>query len=474
MSRENVAEASNNQGIALSGEQRKSEQEPAQLHKKSARKVQGAPTALSKADARYWVSRLFKWQDSPNYSIQIQFRGRRMSFSLGTGNRDAAARRAAAIYSDLLTIGIEATIAKHRAQKPLPAGNATTIGDWIAAAGKVFDGKPATLGGYARSVRLIASEVLAVSKTEKRYGRTQARAYRGQVDAAPLTILTPEAIQSWRIRYVKQAGESAGRQRSARISCNSTIRQARALFSRKMMKFVSGVTHPDPLPFTGAEFYPRESMRYQSKLQPAVLLESARKQLSESDPEAFKVLLVALGAGLRRGEIDRLLWRQVDFAAGVIHVETTEAGGLKTEDSAGDVPIDLAMTSLLRGFRAKARGQYVIEEGTGITASRPWGQRYRCEDVFYRLTQWLRKNGLEGSKPLHTLRKEAGSIIATKAGIHAASRFLRHADIQVTAMHYADHKERVTVDMSALLESGNVIAMKSETIPGPQAKARRK
>ena len=55
------------------------------------------------------------------------------------------------------------------------------------------------------------------------------------------------------------------------------------------------------------------------------------------------------------------------------------------------------------------------------------------------------------------LRKEAGSIIATKAGIHAASHFLRHADIQVTAMHYADHKERVTVDLGARLKPENVI-----------------
>jgi integrase len=68
----------------------------------------------------------------------------------------------------------------------------------------------------------------------------------------------------------------------------------------------------------------------------------------------------------------------------------------------------------------------------------------------------LRKNGVEGAKPIHTLRKEAGSIIATKAGIHAASRFLRHADIQVTSMHYADYKERVTVDMDDLLGAENV------------------
>jgi integrase len=101
----------------------------------------------------------------------------------------------------------------------------------------------------------------------------------------------------------------------------------------------------------------------------------------------------------------------------------------------------------------------VLEEGTGFTVSRPWGQRYRCESVFDRLTQWLRKQGVEGAKPLHTLRKEAGSIIATKAGIHAASRFLRHADIQVTSMHYADHKERVTVDIGGLLAPTNVVGL---------------
>jgi integrase len=228
------------------------------------------------------------------------------------------------------------------------------------------------------------------------------------------------------------------------------------------MKFIGGVTVPDPLPFAGAEFYPRESMKYQSKLDPAILLRVAKKLLAESDPETFKALLLALGAGLRRGEIDRLLWRQIDFDAGMIHIEATDAGGLKTEDSAGDVPIDLTMVSLLRGFRAKASGQFVIEEGTGLTASKPWGQRYRCEDVFFRLNHWLRQHGVDTRKPIHTLRKEAGSIIATKAGIHAASQFLRHADIQVTSMHYADHKERVTVDMGALLPPENVTEMKSE------------
>jgi len=54
-------------------------------------------------------------------------------------------------------------------------------------------------------------------------------------------------------------------------------------------------------------------------------------------------------------------------------------------------------------------------------------------------------------------------MIATKSGIHAASRFLRHADIQVTAMHYADHKERVTVDIGGMLLPQNVTTLPAQS-----------
>jgi hypothetical protein len=130
---------------------------------------------------------------------------------------------------------------------------------------------------------------------------------------------------------------------------------------------------------------------------------------------------------------------------------------LKTEDSAGIVPIDRRVRRVLAWIE-EAQGQYVVEGGTGATMSKLWGQRYRCTGVFDRLTQWLRDQGVEGTKPIHTLRKEAGSLIATEAGTHAASRFLR-ADIQVTSMHYADHNERVVIRIGALLDPPNVVAI---------------
>ena len=191
-------------------------------------------------------------------------------------------------------------------------------------------------------------------------------------------------------------------------------------------------------------------MKYHSKIDPQQLLLAASAELAESDPGAFLALLLALGSGLRRAEIDRLLWRQVHPDA--IHVEITEVSSLKSVDSHGAVAIDSTLSSILQGFRARAKSEYVIESDTAATPpTAPWGRRYRCQSTFDRLIGWLRARGIDSRSPIHVLRKESGSLIATQHGIYAASRFLRHADLQVTAMHYVDHKARVTVDMSGLL-----------------------
>src|SRR5262245_39816265 len=96
------------------------------------------------------------------------------------------------------------------------------------------------------------------------------------------------------------------------------IRQARSLFAPKVRTFLGALRLPAPLPFAGVEFFPRESVRYVSKIDAGVLLRQAREELAESDPDSFLAMLLALAAGLRRGEIDKLLWRSLDFARGRI------------------------------------------------------------------------------------------------------------------------------------------------------------
>jgi integrase len=464
-----------------SGTQSKSEQIETERRGKSGKQVANQKRGgVGKNSANYWQGRIFKpvndrGEASPHYSMKVQFKGRRVAFTLGTANQGAAAARAAAIYNDLLTLGIEGTLAKHR---PTGKGeDVSTLGAWIEAARKVFDKSPTTFDSYARAARNIAASILQVERTKKRFGR-KGGTFRQQADKTPVSIFTPRAVQEWKIRYVKERGaNNPARQRAARISCNSYLQSARSLFQEDIAKHLPPL-EMEERPFEKVDFYPRESMRYHSKIDPAILLGKARADLSEAQPEAFKILLLAIGAGLRRGEIDRLLWRQIDFDGGEIHIEITEAGGLKSASSTGKVAIDPTLCGLLRGFKAKATSQYVVAGGTGEGGSRAWGQRYRCGDAFDSLLTWLRKNGVEDRRALHTLRKEAGAIIATKSGIYAASKFLRHSDIKTTAQHYADNKERVSIDLGALLPAEGTIPFhsdQSEDEPKkPSARSRRK
>jgi hypothetical protein len=108
------------------------------------------------------------------------------------------------------------------------------------------------------------------------------------------------------------------------------------------------------------------------------------------------------------------------------------------------VDLDADTLALFRGYRAKKpRAVFVVESPLKHDNKAKAG-RYRCNPVFKRVLEWLRKQGVDGHKPLHTLRKEIGSIIASEHGIFEASRYLRHADIHITSAFYADKKKAVT------------------------------
>jgi integrase len=420
-----------------------------------------------KNDARYWLPRLYRptndrGRQSPHYAMQLQYRGHRLGFGLHTSNREAAARRAAGIYGDLLSLGIEETLAKYRAKLPEAEGIAT-VGEYIVASRAVSSVRLVTFADYARHLRQIVGDIIAV-KVSRKAKATQRRATRATIDATPLSVLSPEVIQAWRLSFLARTQGDAKRERSARTSCNSIIRQARALFAPKVVKFLGSLRLPQPLPFAGVEFFPRESTRYISRIDAGELLRTARQKLAGNDPHSFLVILLALVAGLRRGEIDQLLWANVDLDGARIIVDSSEHGRLKTPESHGAIDIDQYTVEILRGFRTRASSKFVIEAGGAANGSRlPW-KRYRCEAVFECATWWLRRHGVEEAKPLHALRKESGSLIASQYGIFAASRHLRHRDIAVTAAHYADKKTRVKIDTASLLkadetEAGNIISL---------------
>ena len=186
-------------------------------------------------------------------------------------------------------------------------------------------------------------------------------------------------------------------------------------------------------------------------------------------------MLIALSAGLRRGEIDSLVWRQVDFDRQLVRIEPTDKAGLKTTDSRAEVAIDSRIVAILRGRFAKVKRPeaFVIESDAGGAGDAAWGRRYRADAVFVRLTEWLRANGVEARKPLHELRKELGALVTAEHGIYAASRVLRHSNVATTAAHYTDLKTRPVVEVGAWLDEGaDIIPMPEPEQPAAPAKRR--
>ena len=184
------------------------------------------------------------------------------------------------------------------------------------------------------------------------------------------------------------------------------------------------------------------------------MLQTAVNELALDRTEELKAFLLGLTLGLRRREIDLLQWQSFDFVAGTLRIMPTKWYQLKTNESAAALPVEPEILELFRGWRVRAMSEFVLE------SDRPPRsldyEYYRCEPTFKALVEWLRSKGVQGNKPLHTLRKLYGSALADLHGLHAASSGLRHADIRTTSAFYADRRVKVTPGFGSAISGASV------------------
>ncbi|MBK8091512.1 MAG: tyrosine-type recombinase/integrase [Verrucomicrobiaceae bacterium] len=421
-----------------------------------------AQVRYAKSDARYWRTRIYRnsytykgqLRESLHWCMKIEHAGRRETLNLRTGNQAAAAQKAADIYRTLMSLGWDAVLEKCK-PKPVQAPKAATVGEFITAAFAVSTARPVTLWEYAGALRQIVADVAGVRRDDRTKwgGRSGgAKAWRDKVDVLPLSCLTPDAVHAWRLATLKKVGANMAAQRAAKVTINSVIRKAACLFARKVLRHLDRALILPANPFSEVEFFERQSMRYESKIDTGALIAAAREELGgdATKLELWKAFVLLMFAGLRRNEVDKLRWASVDFAAGVLRIEEHEHFSPKCETSKGAVELDAEVIAMMRGWRAKEPGLYVLR--SRVAPLTDANQRhYRANRTFAALTRWLREHGVTADKALHELRKEAGSVVADKHGIFAASRFLRHSDIKLTSAHYVDKKSRVTVGLGGLL-----------------------
>ena len=306
-------------------------------------------TKFAKTDMRYWEQKVaFQTPASRTYSVQIQHANQRAWIGLAKANRAQAAFEARKLYLELKANGWEETIARRR--KPdAPKRIGTTISDYVDAVRNNTALFPRTIESYNQALRRIAADVHKLASARKAHG-------------VKLSTLTSERIEAWRIDFVRRKSVNPLAEKSARVSANSFIMSARALFSKDVVARIKGLVEvPEPLPFAGVKAEGVRAPRYRSTFDIVQLLESARAELAAVCPEQFKIFLLAAMAGLRRHEIDLLPWSAFRFNENMIRIEATEFFRPKSEGSEGDVLVDPELMEVFRGYHARATGEFVIE-----------------------------------------------------------------------------------------------------------------
>lgn len=422
-------------------------------------KKSGGPSRYS---VDYWRERLFRRSydyksercEIAEWYVQVQHAGRREKVGLSTNNKEEAARRATKFYQRLRATNWETAMKEFCPRvEALRAMTSVTLGDYLAHVQIILRVRPRTAEIYAYALRKIAREATGIVDRSKARFHPKSHEWRRVSDQIPLGKLTPALVNAWMDKAMAAAGANqSDRDRQAR-NINSFIRNARALFSRRILKRLKemDVKLPKPLPFEDVTLEPQGSTKYKSTIDAKRLLKNAKTELQANDAEAWKIVLLALGAGLRRAEIDSLRWGQVDFKESLIRIRNHGNFEAKTEASEASVDVDQGLLEELKKHHSEGDTGFVVAPKMKPAATTA-KQYYRCSLVFDKVTAWLRSQGIIANKPLHTLRKEFGSIICASADIHAASSALRHTNLSTTAAYYVDNRRRVSVPMKALLE----------------------
>lgn len=414
-------------------------------------------STASKFSPAFWRDRVFRRTythggeacEVAEFRARIQHAGKREEVGLNTNDREAAARAAAKLYSRVKATGWTAALAEFAPDRASAKG-VPTVGAVIEAASLSGGVGANTLRGYVVCFRRLAASAYGVRATANRFDyRTGGlAAWRKRVDSIRLDKLTPAKIQGALNRRIAEARGNPLAERRAKITAASLLRQAKALFCPDRKLPFENL--PDP--FKGVSIEAGTPPRYVSTVKAGDLLRDASKELAAEHPEAYKTFLLALGAGLRANEIDNLQWQNVDARSNVVRVLASDTFNTKTESSEREVFVDAGLIAELDRYRKAATSLYVLESERQPRPNSPVAC-YRAEATFKTLKKWLRAHGVTAHKPIHTLRKEFGSLVCESSDIFTASRQLGHASIALTATYYTENRRRVAPQIGAMLNT---------------------
>ena len=166
-------------------------------------------------------------------------------------------------------------------------------------------------------------------------------------------------------------------------------------------------------------------------------------------PDAYAALLLGIGVGLRANEIDKARWSWLKLdRSDECFVEVGEESDFKPKGGMmRRIKIQQDVYDALVALRIDKASPYIVV-GIEREASAS-GEGYRQHTTLRTVSAWLRLRGVEKNilrgHPLHRLRGQFGSEIATHFGLFAAQKLLGHSSPTVTAKYYAAQTELPTL-----------------------------
>jgi len=206
----------------------------------------------------------------------------------------------------------------------------------------------------------------------------------------------------------------------------SIIRSVKGIFKRDALAYYHSRGIKVNNPFDGIKLKSPQVVAY-SPLPSETRLKIWNDAQKELSADHAMIVLLALGGGLRRAEIQACRDHWFSVQADLVYLSIQEEKGfIPKSGEKRVVPITSEMWGILKKLRGdKERKFFIGRDGETL------GTDFRA------VSKWLRDKGVKSKKPLHSMRAEAGSLIAKQGGILEASRFLGHSTIVVTAKHYA-------------------------------------
>lgn len=386
--------------------------------------------------------RLFKLPRSPYFHVRMMVEGRRRQFSTGEIMERAANTKARTILADIRSRGFNEAIALH-SRRDDSVDEDPTIASLVALFTKVaatFEAPPS-----ARSVRVYTNNLKLIA---------------GYCGAERLSNLTASSIERGKRKYLAYSNEAKRDSNSARTTLASIIRNAAAVFSSQAISAYREEGLDISNPFVASRLrgvrikahspLPQEIL--EKIWTQAPLLRDGNPQAPPPDPkvhrmrrfdfrlphpDAYAILFLELGLGLRRNEADKAEWRwctETKEGRRFMEVRATDVFTPKSKLSR-TIPVaeDVWQALLTVGTVGE---RFIVP--SPINDAKAVGKiNYRCDSGHRALVEWLHLIGVDSVKPCHALRKEFGSYVATSFSLFHAQKLLGHSSPAVTAAYYA-------------------------------------